>query len=446
MESDVIAWIVLAAAVVVIGLTAAAEIALAAVNRSEVRKRSEAGDRRALMLNEQLGDAAQFWLTVMLLKSLGLVAAGLAVGFMLLTHTRAFGMLLGIVTTWLVLAAAQIVVRSLVLRNPDAVAFALAPSLRAGTTLLSPVTFLLYRAGLRLSGEDEEESDESIFLSEDGLRLLMQVNEEESEIQESEKQMIASILEMDEIVAREVMVPRIDMVTLDVNTSLRDALDTIIEVGHSRIPVYEGSVDVIIGLLYAKDLLKCFRDNRMDAPIRELLRTPYFIPASKKVTALFREMQQQRVHVAIIVDEYGGVAGLITIEDILEEIVGDIQDEYDINEVAYFEPSGEHAYLVNSRLDIDSLADMLDIDLSEEDADTVGGLIYSHLGHVPEQGETLELEGWCFTVLSVDGRRINQVRVEQIVLPQPEVEEERTHSQAKNQKALLNPSSIANQS
>jgi CBS domain containing-hemolysin-like protein len=446
VESDVLAWIVLAAALVMIGLTAATEIALSAVNRSEVRKRSEAGDRRALMLNEQLSDAAQFWLTVMLLKSLGLVAAGVAVGFMLMTHTRAFGMLLGILVTWLVLAAAQIVVRSLVLRNPDAVAFALAPFLRAGTTLLSPVTFLLYRAGLQLSGEDEEESDESIFLSEDGLRLLMQVNEEESEIQESEKQMIASILEMDEIVAREVMVPRIDMVTLDVNTSLRDALDTIIEAGHSRIPVYEGNVDVIIGLLYAKDLLKCFRDNRMDAPIRDLLRTPYFIPASKKVTALFHEMQQQRVHVAIIVDEYGGVAGLVTIEDILEEIVGDIQDEYDINEIAYFESSGDHAYLVNSRLDIDSLADMLDIDLSEEDADTVGGLIYSHLGHVPEQGETLELEGWCFTVLSVDGRRINQVRVEQIVPPQPEAEEERAHSQAKNQKTVLNPSSIANQS
>lgn len=446
MESDVIAWIVLAAALLVIGLASAAEIALSAVNRSEVRKCSEGGDRRAAMLNEQLSDAAQFWLTVMLLKSLGLVAGGLAVGFMLLTHTRAFGMLIGILATWLVLAAAQIVVRSLVLRNPADVAFTLAPFLRTVTTLFSPVTFLLYRAGLRLSGEDEEESDESIFLSEDGLRLLMQVNEEESEIQESEKQMIASILEMDEIVAREVMVPRIDMVTLDVNTSLRDALDTIIEAGHSRIPVHEGNVDVIIGLLYAKDLLKCFRDNRMDAPIRELLRSPYFVPASKKVTALFREMQQQRVHVAIIVDEYGGIAGLVTIEDILEEIVGDIQDEYDINEVAYFEASGDYAYLVNSRLDIDSLGDLLDIDLSKEDADTVGGLIYSHLGHVPEQGEMLELEGWCFTVLSVDGRRINQVRVEKIVHPELDADAARALKAVHSQKSVLNPSSMANQS
>ncbi len=445
MESDLLAWIVLAAALLVIGLAAAAEIALSAVSRSEVRKRSEAGAPRALMLTEQLNDAARFWLAIMLLKSLGLVAAGLAVGFMLLVHTQVAGMFIGIVATWLVLAAAQIVVRSLVLRNPDDVAFALAPFLRAVTAVLSPVTFLLYRAGLRLSGEDEEESDELIFMSEDGLRLLMQVNEEESEIQESEKQMIASILEMDETVAREVMVPRIDMVTLDVNTSLRDALDTIIEYGHSRIPVYEGNVDVIVGLLYAKDLLKCFRDNRTDAPIRELLRPPYFIPASKKVTALFREMQQQRVHQAIIVDEYGGVAGLVTIEDILEEIVGDIQDEYDVREEAYYQPSGDHAYIINSRLDLDSLADLLDIDIEEEEADTVGGLIYSRLGHVPEQGEMLEIEGWRFTVLSLDGRRIVQVRVEQIA-PPPMVGELESMPQAREPKPLLKSTEMAGQS
>ncbi|MBO9392773.1 hemolysin family protein [Caldilinea sp.] len=451
MESDLVTWIVLAAALFFIGLAAAAEIALSAVNRSEVRKRSEAGDPRALMLSKQLADTAQFWLTIMLLKSLGLVAAGLAVGYVLFTHFPMSGMLIGIVFTWLTLGAAQIVVRSLVLRNPDAVAFALAPVLRPIMQVLSPVTFLLYRAGLRLSGEDEEESDESIFLSEDGLRLLMQVNEEESEIQESEKQMIAGILEMNETVAREVMVPRIDMVTLEVNTPLREALDTIIEAGHSRIPVHEGHIDAIVGLLYAKDLLKCFRDQRMDVQIRELLRPPYFIPASKKVTALLREMQQQRVHLAIVIDEYGGVAGLVTIEDILEEIVGDIQDEYDVAEEVYLQPVSENTYLVNSRLDLDTLSDVLGIDLEEEEADTVGGLIYSRLGHVPEQGEALELEGWRFIVLSVDGRRINQVRIERVIPASQESDEVEAADSIPNrnsqtQNSWLKPSGLANQS
>lgn len=446
MESDVIAWIVLAVAVLLIGLAAAAEIALAAVDRSQVRKRSEQGNRRAALLNEQMSDPVQFWLTVMLLKTLGVVAAGVAVGFMLLTHGSVLGMLAGILVVWLALDAAQIFVRSLVLRTPESVALLLAPFLRTISLLFAPVTFLLYRAGLRLSGEDQKESDESIFMSEDGLRLLMQVNEEESEIQESEKQMIASILEMNETVAREVMVPRIDMVTLEVNTGLHAALNTIIEAGHSRIPVYEGHVDVLVGVLYAKDLLKCFRDNRTDVAIRELLRPAFFIPASKKISALIREMQQQRTHLAIIVDEYGGIAGLVTFEDMLEEIVGDIQDEYDIHEQAYYQPVGEHAYLLNSRLDIDSLADLLDLDLAEEDGDTVGGLIYSHLGHVPEQGEVVELDGWRFTVLSVDGRRINQVRVERIP-PPPSIEGAPVETpRARNQKSLLNPSSMANQS
>ncbi len=444
MESDVISWLVLAVALLLIGLAAAAEIALAAVDRSDLRRRFEAGDRRAALLNAQMSDPVQFWLTVMLLKTLGVVAAGVAVGFMLLAHVGAIGMLVGILMTWLLLAAAQIVVRSLVLRQPDATAFALTPFLRIITTLFSPVTFLLYRAGLRLSGEAQEDSDESIFMSEDGLRLLMQVNEEESEIQESEKQMIVSILEMNDTVAREVMVPRIDMVTLEVNAGLHAALDTIIEAGHSRIPVYEGHVDVIVGVLYAKDLLKCFRDNRTDAPIRDLLRPAYFIPASKKISTLFREMQQQRTHLAIIVDEYGGIAGLVTFEDMLEEIVGEIQDEYDIHEEAYYQPIGEQAYLVNSRLDIDSLAELLDIDLAEEDGDTVGGLIYSHLGHVPEQGEVLDLDDWRFTVLSVDGRRINQVRVERVP-PPPVVEDAPAPSRIQNQKSVLNPSSVANQ-
>lgn len=439
MESDVPAWLSLAVAVILIGLAAATEIALSAVSRSEMRKRSEAGDRRAAIINGQLSDSAQLWLAMMLVKSVGLVTVGVAVGFMLAGHVGALGFLGGVLGAWLLLAGEQIVVRALVLRDPGAVALTLAPVIRAVTGILSPVTFLLYRTGLRLSGEDKAESDESIFLSEDGLRLLMQVNEEESEIQESEKQMIASILEMDGIVVREVMVPRIDMISLEVNTSLSDALDAIIAAGHSRIPVFEGNVDRIVGILYAKDLLKCFRDNRFDVPIRELLRPGYFVPASKKVNALFREMQQQRNHLAIVVDEYGGIAGLVTIEDILEEIVGEIQDEYDTNEEAYWQPIGEYAFLVNSRLDVDSLAELMNIDLEEEEADTVGGLIYSLLGHVPEQGETLDLDGWRVTVLSVEGRRINQVRVEQIALPTAEHEDTSASTQVHEQNAVLNP-------
>ncbi len=216
--------------------------------------------------------------------------------------------------------------------------------------------------GARFSEEESVSGDESIFLTEDGLRLLLNVREEGEGIEETERQMIASILDMEETVVREVMVPRIDMVAINVETPLGEALDIIIAAGHSRIPIYEGDIDRIIGFLYAKDLLKCMSDGQTDVSIRELLRPAYYVPVSKKLNNLFREMQKQRVHVSIVVDEYGGTAGLVTIEDILEEIVGEIEDEYDTVEDEYIQPVGPNSYLMNARLDVDSLVELLDIE------------------------------------------------------------------------------------
>ena len=280
-----------------------------------------------------------------------------------------------------------------------------------------PVSSLLRRLGNQISDSDAEVSEESVFLTEDGLRLLINVRDEEDLIEDAERQMIANILEMEETVAREIMVPRIDMVALDVSASLRTALDVIIDAGHSRIPIYEENIDKILGFLYAKDLLQCFRENDTDRPIRELLRPAYFVPVTKTLDTLFAEMQKRRVHASVVVDEYGGTAGLITIEDILEEIVGDIQDEYDEEEEVYIVTVAPETYVINARLDLDSLSDLLATDLPDEDADTLGGLIYSLLGHVPEAGEAVDCEDWMFTVLAVDGRRIEQVRAERHVPP-----------------------------
>ena len=244
------------------------------------------------------------------------------------------------------------------------------------------------------------------------MRLVLIVHCEASALHESERDMIVNVLEMDDTVAREVMVPRSDMVTLTVGTTLQQVLEKSIAAGHSRIPVYDGEVDTIVGLLYAKDLLQCMRDHRSEAELRTLLRPAYFVPASKKVDDLLREMQLQRIHLAMVVDEYGGIAGLVTIENIIEEIFGEIRDEYDVNETQLFQAVHEDSFLFDSRLDLDTLGKLLDVDLAEEDADTLGGLIYSYLGRVPMQGESIELEGWHFTVLSLKGRRIGQVRAD----------------------------------
>ncbi len=247
------------------------------------------------------------------------------------------------------------------------------------------------------------------LISEEEIKTLVDAGEEEGVIEEDEREMIYSIFAFGDTLAREVMVPRIDIVALDVNTPLPEAVDRVVEAGHSRIPVYEGSIDHIVGLLYAKDLLAYLRDGHDDLSLRQILRPAYFVPETKKVDDLLREMQQRRIHMAIVVDEYGGTAGLVTVEDILEEIVGEIRDEYD-KEEPIFEQIGEGEYIIDARMDLDDVNELLGTELSTESGETLGGLIYSALGRVPAPGDHLQVGGLDIEVLTVKGRRIGKVR------------------------------------
>jgi CBS domain containing-hemolysin-like protein len=228
--------------------------------------------------------------------------------------------------------------------------------------------------------------------------------------------MIASVIELGEQPVREVMVPRIDIVGTPATSRVRDALDRIIDSGHSRIPLYEESIDNITGVVYAKDLLRHLRDGSQDAAVRPLAREPSFVPETKKVDELLHEMQRNRVHVAIVVDEYGGTAGLITIEDLIEEIVGEIQDEYDVEE-AMIEELSDHEALFDARVSIRDVNDTLDLDLGDEDFDTLGGLLYHELGKVPNVGDEVRVDGALVTVLTTTGRRVRKVRVTKLPPP-----------------------------
>jgi CBS domain containing-hemolysin-like protein len=210
---------------------------------------------------------------------------------------------------------------------------------------------------------------------------------------------------------REVMVPRIDVVALEVSTPMIEALDAIMGAGHSRIPVYHETIDNVQGVLYAKDLLPYLRQGRSDVPLEKVLREAYFIPETKRANDLLPDLQQRRVHMAIVVDEYGGMAGLVTIEDLLEEIVGEIQDEYDTEE-PFVEFVGENEYVFDARVDLDDLNRLMDVALPTDSSDTLGGFIYTELGKVPAVGDHVLYEDMDFTVESVAGRRIKKVRVE----------------------------------
>ena len=240
--------------------------------------------------------------------------------------------------------------------------------------------------------------------------LQVDVAEEEGVLEEDEGQMIRSIFEFGDTVAREIMVPRIDIKAMPETATLAEAVDLAIASGHSRIPLYRDSVDDVSGIFYVKDILRFFREGRLDIRVREVMREAHFVPETKKVDDLLQEMQSRRVHVAIIVDEYGGTAGLLTIEDILEEIVGEIQDEFDAEEAPFVQVS-EHEVLVDALMTLDDVNDLLSLELQEEDVDTLGGLVYARLGRVPQQGDEVVIDGARLIVEEVEGNRINKVRI-----------------------------------
>ena len=250
----------------------------------------------------------------------------------------------------------------------------------------------------------------TLSVTDEALRDWVEVGQPESTLEKGEREMIYSIFHFSETLTREIMVPRIDVLALDVNTTIRDARKEFINAGHSRVPVYEDTVDNVVGLLYAKDLLGVVDGNDTIAQQRKLLRPAYFVPEAKKVDELLTELQLRGVHMAVVVDEYGGVAGVVTLEDIMEEIVGEIRDEYDQAEERLYEETGSGEYVFLGRATIDEFNEATGLHLSKEHADTLGGLIYSELGRVPQPGEVVNEEGVEFTVEEVIARRILKVK------------------------------------
>ena len=229
-------------------------------------------------------------------------------------------------------------------------------------------------------------------------------------IEHEERQLIESIIEFGDTVAREVMVPQPDMVVVTDSSTVTQALDLAIAHGFSRLPVSGTNDDDIVGLAYTKDLIRAERDGRGGIAVLELARPVRFIPENKPVSRLMREMQAGKFHLAIVVDEYGGIAGLITLEDCLEELVGEIVDEYDTEEATVERlPNGD--YLVDGGTSIDDLNDLLDVQLPNEDWDTIAGFVFGTLEHVPEPGEAVEFDGWRFVTEEVEGRRIRRIRI-----------------------------------
>ena len=415
--------------VILNGIFVAAEIALVSLRPSRVEQMVEEGRSGAGRVRRLTGDPGRFLAVIQLaITFIGFLAsafAGVSLAERLATllvsvglSADAAGVIALLVVTILLslftIVFGELVPKSLALAHPETFALRLSrPVDLLGRFFRPLVAFLTFttRSISRLLGADV--STEAQITAEE-LRLIVERGGEQGILEAEEEQMINAVIELGDRRIHEVMVPRIAIVALPASATFDDAIDLIIEEGHSRVPLYESSVDEVVGILYAKDLLpflKSTADRRPD--LRTLLRTPVFVPESMSIDDLLHEFQRRKVHIAIVLDEYGGTAGLVTIEDLLEEIVGEIQDEYD-EEEPLIERLDEDRVRVDGRAAVEDLLELWDTKgaLEDEDEyDTVGGLVYHRIGGVPVPGDEIRVDGLRLTVETTDGRRVGKVMV-----------------------------------
>jgi CBS domain containing-hemolysin-like protein len=310
-------------------------------------------------------------------------------------------LLLGMFT----LSVIEFWIESLVLRNPEENAIRFRAFGAVINFIFTPLSALMRS----ILGPNADQVTLASMTEED-LKNWVEVGQPEGSLEKGEREMIYSIFQFGDTLVKDIMVPRIDVLAMDITTRLGEARATFTRAGHSRVPVYEDTVDNVVGLLYAKDLLISSQDNGTIADHRDLLRLAYFIPEAKKVDEVLAEMQARSMHMAIVVDEYGGVAGVVTLEDIVEEIIGEIRDEYDESEEMPFIQVTENEFVFQGRVDLDIFNEVMESNITTENADTIGGFIYGEIGDVPSGGEVIKAEGVTLIVDQVVGRRITKVR------------------------------------
>jgi CBS domain containing-hemolysin-like protein len=402
-------WIAMAIGAVVAVLIPWAKAALNAMERSHVELPADELSPRLQTTTRISGDLAPLSSSLTLLEKIAYMVTASAAALLAWNQWSDIGLvILALVGMAGGILLIQTVMHGLSTRLSSQAALKFFGPIRVIALILSPVVMLLSWLDHRICGGTYKAAKEGRF-SEDNLHLLLKAGEEQGVIEADEKEMIASIVEFSTTRVREVMVPRVDIVAVDVETSLEEAARLMLEAGHSRVPVYRDNIDHIVGVLYAKDLLRCLIEGKVEVSIAEVVRPAYLVPETKNVDELLRELQQRKVHIAIVVDEYGGTAGLVTIEDLLEEIVGEIQDEFDVEEPSIEEISTSE-FIFNARISLDEVSKRLHVEFPSEGGDTLGGFIYSQLGKVPAPGDAVSFGGVTLEVVSVEGQRIERVR------------------------------------
>ena len=406
---EILALVAVMVMIALAALLAAAETAITRVSTARAEALVEEGRRGAGVLRTLI-DQRERVLNPLLLVVLGCQLGAATIVAVVVDRRWGTDALIGVFAIELlfVYVVAEAIPKSWSLAYPDRSATAIAPVARVVSSI-APLRWIA-NGVVRVFGADARTEDPDGGVAEEELLALAEEAAASDAIDEDERKLIEHIIIFGDTVVKDVMVPRPDMAALETDCLVRSAIEIVILNGYSRVPVFADSIDDIVGVVHSKDLLRTGQDGRIDEPVTAIMRDPRFIPESKRIAELLREMQGEKFHLAIVIDEYGGTAGLVTLEDLIEEVVGEIVDEFDVEQPMIEQVDGSRLR-VNGRVPLYDLGELLGVDLPEGDWSTVGGLIFNSLGHVPTVGETCEVDGHRFLVERVQGRRIARVLV-----------------------------------
>lgn len=412
---------------------ASSEIAIISLNDKKIKKMAEEGHKKAQIIEKLVSEPSRFLATIQIGITLaGLLASAFAAesfGEKLTSIIVSTGLpidasiikffsliLITLLLSYFQLVMGELVPKRLAMQKPEEISMFAAKPISILSKIANPfIRFLTASTNfvIKIFGGNPNFNEE--IITEEEIRMMVDAGEEKGVIQGTEKEMIDNIFEFDDTLVSEVMTHRTDVVAIPVNSSARDALKIIIREKYTRIPVFDETIDDIIGTIHVKDILKYFddNDNIKDFDLKKAMRKPYFVPESKKTDELLKDLQKNKVHMAIVVDEYGGTAGLITIEDLIEQIVGNIFDEYD-EEEKEIEKLDECTYLINGTADLELVKDQLEVELPTEDYDTLSGFVVGQLGRIPTEADEMpeiEYNGLLFKVQEIEEKRISKIKV-----------------------------------
>lgn len=406
---------------------AASEMAIVSLNKTKINILEANGDEKAILISKLLNEPSRFLATI----QVGITLAGfLASAFAATSISKYFTELLKsyniygsesisvvvitIVMSYLTLVLGELFPKRVALNNSEKIAMMVVkPILFFSKATLPFVKMLTFSSNvlLRLFGINSEDLEEKV--SEEEIRMMINVGEEAGVINITEKEMIDGIFQFDDTLAKEIMTPRTNVFAIDIDTPFNELVDKVLEEQYSRIPVFEEDIDNIIGVLYMKDLFVRLRHSEIDTTdIRQLLRPAYFVPETKNIDTLFKELQNTKNHMAMLIDEYGGFSGVVTIEDLIEEVMGNIFDEYDDND-DYIKKIDQNTYLVDGLVSINEINEALNLELPSDNYDTIGGFVIDLMGSIPKENETpvIEHENIVFKIEKVDEKRIDKLKI-----------------------------------